>query len=428
MASTQHFDALLIGALYGELSLTQRAELDAHLLAHPADATTFDQLTTVRHAISAYVAQVSMVEPPQAISAILLQEATRKAPKRDLVRATQGGWFARLRNGFIAHPAWAAAATLVMVAGVGSALYVRGARVAAPTASVQATAVVTTQVPAAAAPPVAAAAIAKQESQDLATEQSKAKAYQAGLADDSSDKSAATIPTKSRSRAADGAMPIQANKNDTAGKKMPSKIASDLKAADKVDADGAFEAGEFTPTVSRDQTVQPAVNAVSGGGFAQAPSQAPKQAPSKKSGDFDDSTATGRQTTAEDEKSKDKPLGKVEAAPAPLARPPAPTTIATTSSEESVEKSPKSPAPEDQSNVVRTWAQMEHDKLKKLVAAGKCIEASRIGASISARAPDYYQQNVATDRQVQACLAEIRQKRSSKEKSSPAVTKPSKKP
>jgi hypothetical protein len=419
MASTQHFDALLIGALYGELSLTQRAELDAHLLAHPADAATFDQLTTVRHAISTYVAQVSMVEPPHAISAILLQEATRKAPKRDLVRSTQGGWFARLRNGFIAHPAWAAAATLVMVAGVGSALYVRGARVAEPTAAVQATA---TQVPA------AAAAIAKQESQDLATEQSKAKAYQAGLADDSSDQSAPTIPTKSRSRAADGPMPIQANKNDNAGKKMPSKIAADLKAADKVDADGAFEAGEFTTTVSRDQTVQPAVNAVSGGGFAQAPSAAPKQAPSKKSGNFDDSTAPVRQSTAEDEKSKDKPLGKVEAAPAPMARPPAPTTTATTSNEESVEKSPTSPAPEDQSNVVRTWAQTEHDKLKKLVAAGKCIEASRIGASISARAPDYYQQNVATDRQVQACLADIRQKRSSKEKSSPAVTKPSKKP
>ena len=58
------------------------------------------------------------------------------------------------------------------------------------------------------------------------------------------------------------------------------------------------------------------------------------------------------------------------------------------------------------------WVRGEHDKLKKLVAAGRCTEAAKVGAAMAARVPEYYQQYVATDRQVQSCAAYIRERRS----------------
>src|SRR6185436_12128432 len=54
------------------------------------------------------------VEPPQSVSAMLMQEAARRAPKAE----QKEGWFARLAKSFMMHPAMAAAAMLVVVLGV----------------------------------------------------------------------------------------------------------------------------------------------------------------------------------------------------------------------------------------------------------------------------------------------------------------------
>ncbi|HPH68487.1 MAG TPA: hypothetical protein PLF40_22170, partial [Kofleriaceae bacterium] len=69
------------------------------------------------------------------------------------------------------------------------------------------------------------------------------------------------------------------------------------------------------------------------------------------------------------------------------------------------------PPPAKDSGKDAAWARGEHDKLKKLVVAGKCAEAAKVGAAMAARDPEYYQQFVANDRQVQGCAAYIREKR-----------------
>src|SRR5262249_13142161 len=66
-------------------------------------------------------------EPPQAISALLLQEASRRAPRAATDRGEAATWFQRFVRSFTAHPAMAAAATLVLVITAAGTLYLRGA-------------------------------------------------------------------------------------------------------------------------------------------------------------------------------------------------------------------------------------------------------------------------------------------------------------
>src|SRR4051794_11437357 len=113
----QDIDALLIGALYGELTPADEARLAAHLESHPADKTALDDLKSARERVRESRFLEAQTEPPQAISAMLLQEAARRAPRKAV--ATEGGeresWFHRFVRSFAAHPAMAAAAMLVVV-------------------------------------------------------------------------------------------------------------------------------------------------------------------------------------------------------------------------------------------------------------------------------------------------------------------------
>jgi hypothetical protein len=121
MVDRQDIDALLIGSLYGELSSTEEARLSAHLESHPADRTALVNLTRAREVVrESRILQVQF-DPPQAVSALLMQEAVRRAPK---VRDEQS-WFQRFMRTFIAHPAMAAAATLVLVVGVAGTVYMK---------------------------------------------------------------------------------------------------------------------------------------------------------------------------------------------------------------------------------------------------------------------------------------------------------------
>lgn len=129
MPAGHDFDALLIGALYGELSAVEESRLQAHLAAHPSDHEIFRQLTRTREAIRASAA-LAIVEPPQAISALLLQEAARRVRGRTAeIRAAASEkepsrwmrWLASL----MAHPGLAAAAMAVLVVGVFGSLYLR---------------------------------------------------------------------------------------------------------------------------------------------------------------------------------------------------------------------------------------------------------------------------------------------------------------
>jgi hypothetical protein len=127
----QDIDALLVGALYGELTPADEARLAAHLEAHPADRGALDDLKSARAKVRESRifedagSSGGVIEPPQHISALLLQEAHRRAPKRAV--ATEGeqrdSWFFRVTRMFLAHPAMAAAAMLVLVIGVAGTLY-----------------------------------------------------------------------------------------------------------------------------------------------------------------------------------------------------------------------------------------------------------------------------------------------------------------
>src|SRR6187551_3718040 len=121
----QDIDALLIGALYGELTPADEARLAAHLDSHPTDRGALDDLKSARTAVRESRIFELQVDPPQAVSALLLQEAHRRAPKRAPERDEKEGWFYRFSRMFLAHPAMAAAAMLVLVVGVAGTVYMK---------------------------------------------------------------------------------------------------------------------------------------------------------------------------------------------------------------------------------------------------------------------------------------------------------------
>src|SRR5688500_8378785 len=126
----QDIDALLIGALYGELTPADEARLAAHLESHPTDRGALDDLKNTRAAVRESQFLAFQLEPPQAVSALLLQEAHRRAPKRVVAKDAKDSdekesWFYRFTRYFMAHPAMAAAAMLVLVVGVAGTMYMR---------------------------------------------------------------------------------------------------------------------------------------------------------------------------------------------------------------------------------------------------------------------------------------------------------------
>jgi len=136
MVDRTDIDALLIGALYGELTPADEARLAAHLESHPADRTALNDLTRTRAAVRDSRILAFQFDPPQAISALLLQEASRRAPRAVTDRGEGATWFQRFVRSFMAHPAMAAAATLVLVISVAGGLYLRGTdQMARPEAS-----------------------------------------------------------------------------------------------------------------------------------------------------------------------------------------------------------------------------------------------------------------------------------------------------
>ena len=128
MTDRMDIDALLIGSLYGELTPADQARLQAHLESHPADRSVLADLTHARQVVRESRLFELQFEPPEAVSALLLQEAARRAPR---IRATKPNaergetWFQRFVRSLAAHPAMAAAAMLVIVLGAAGILYNR---------------------------------------------------------------------------------------------------------------------------------------------------------------------------------------------------------------------------------------------------------------------------------------------------------------
>src|SRR5688572_30329263 len=79
MADRQDLDALMMGALYGELDAADRARLEVHLSNHPDDRAALEALDRTRGQVRKALAEVPEAEPPAGLSALLLREAASYA-------------------------------------------------------------------------------------------------------------------------------------------------------------------------------------------------------------------------------------------------------------------------------------------------------------------------------------------------------------
>jgi hypothetical protein len=393
----QDIDALLIGALYGELTPADEARLAAHLDSHPTDRGALDDLKSARQAVRESRIFDLQLDPPQAVSALLLQEAHRRAPKRVVARddGEKESWFFRFTRVFLAHPAMAAAAMLVLVIGFASVLYVRKGdqfadkQLAQPEVggemAVKAESAITTptnEAPAAAADPAQLA-----EGAAVA-----GSGYSVRL----DDKAAADTAERDRdvglAKLQQAERAEQKNKKSTAivvdtPRPQPKELPERAKAAPKKGAaasddlggmDGAFESTVVGGTGT--SSTSPSSGAAPGGRVATSPTTTSKQEPAPPPPAA--APATVAQGTA-------KPTA------------PAPSRATVTKEAEKSEK-PADAAPAKDSTLI-AWAKGQHSSAVALAGKGNCAGAAKLAVAIQNRAPDYYTQFMATDRALKKC-------------------------
>jgi hypothetical protein len=413
----QDIDALLIGALYGELTPADEARLTAHLESHPADRGALDDLKSARAAVRESRIFDLQLDPPQSVSALLLQEAHRRAPKRAAAPSDEKeSWFYRFTRMFMAHPAMAAAAMLVLVVGVASIAYVKKGdqfvekKAAQPTAQAVApqdepaaneasneapAAVAADQgvpaegtaagsgysvqlhesAPKAEPPKNTTASLAKDRDGDE-RQQAKLKRQEVAKADANKKSSSMIVTTPQPEPKELDAAPAKKTATKPATKGAPQDKADMYRRADSVDdSENAIVGGAPSPSTGR---APGASSGRSGAGAglagAPAPSQAAPAAPSPP--------------------------------PPPVAN--APTTTAKPApAEERIEASP----PPATNTTVMAWARGEHSKTVALANKGECTAAAKVALAVQNRVPDYYAQYMATDRALKKCQAYIAQER-----------------
>ncbi len=386
MVDRQDIDALLISALYGELTPADEARLTTHLESHPADRSALDSLTEIRATIRTSGFSTLQLDPPQAISAMLLQEAARRAPK--LVRAkddNEVGWFTRLVRSFASHPAMAAAAMLVMVAGVGGLLYMKNANpMAEPTAADQVPAATmiaagsgssSTTIVAPTAPPIVPAD-KDQFGVDLAD---PAKAEGAKLDD----------------KVSNGTAPMRKLEKDARDYFEREK----QQAQDKPKQDPSAKKGgvDHGMIVNRDELTPKELTTVEQ--KPTAPPSKPMPAKSKPADQASDPEVQGRVTNVPGYAN-----GSGAGPSTGNAAPPRPPQVKSPAPTPTPDAKPTTTAP-NATNFA--WAKDQHARVTTLVHDGNCRDAATIAAQIAAKANDYYNQYVATDRALKACTAYI---------------------
>ena len=340
----QELDALLVGALYGELGPAEEARLAAHLESHPTDRTALDDLRSTRKALVDARFFELWFDPPPAVSARLVQEAARRAPR---AAESGDGWFMRLARSLAAHPAMAAAAMLVVVVGVAGTLYMqKGADMAAPTSSMVA-------------------------ERDVAPAAAPAPAPAAGSAADSPPVVAVTTPVPGsengfRADLADGkeGRVQKASTNDVPARPSGIVVAHHEAMPKDLDknAEEATTGGEVasTTTATAGDLKQ---------GFAKPAAQTPPAAP-----------------------------------PAP---PPPPSTVAAIGGAAGGGPAAANAKDQHPQEGQDAWARDQHARVASLVQGGHCQDAAPLAAEIKTRAPAYYADHVATDRSIKSCMAYI---------------------
>jgi hypothetical protein len=431
MVDRQDIDALLIGSLYGELSSADEARLLAHLESHPADRGVLESLGRAREAVRASRIFEVQLEPAQSVSARLLQEAARRAPRQ----ADSEGWFARLRRSFLMHPAMAAAAMFVVVVGVAGTMYMRkGDHFAAP---------------------------------DISAPQNAERARGAAPASESADpvvRSYGMEPSEAPSPAVTSKLesaPIRAK--DAPGA-AATGTAQDRRDAGRYGDVGSYRVGvadsEGQPSEAQKKSAEQGGNTASKADTAAAePAARPepkaekaKVPPAAGPGMLEVTTPRRMPKDLDEERPKQEAKGRAQVddlQPTTPPPPPAPAPAADAGDElakrGNAQSRPAVRAPDvmpaapaaakpqsaaggmpsagagaatgnaDDKSVAGdpnlAWARDQHSRLVTQVRAGRCTDAAGTAVTLSNRAPGYYQQNVANDRAVKDCLAYINAER-----------------
>jgi anti-sigma factor RsiW len=368
MADRQDIDALIVGALYGELDAADRARLETHLTSHPEDRAALEALERTRAAVRRGIADLPSSEPSPAISTLLLAEAARLAPVPAAAATataaepgertddrSDGLWtrFLTWLRPVALHPAFAGAAALILVVGTATALISRGRGDVTEPSHDQAAAPRKAHDVQPPPPEGAAGSIAARDpatTAPAAADEADRDAYRVDLADtgNGADHEAAE-PEPSAQAVTGGATPARRKASKGGGAEgRPGFLEVETKrdeVAIKRDVDGkAFEM-EMAPKPATDRD-----------------DAAPRR--TAKSGKAEEGGGAGGAAIA--------------------AAPPA------------ADVKPTDPALEQ-------WARQKHSRLVKLVADGNCPEAGRLGAEIKDKAPEYYLAHVANDRAVVKC-------------------------
>jgi hypothetical protein len=407
MVDRQDIDALLIGSLYGELSSSEEARLTAHLESHPSDRTALANLTHARSVVrESRILQVQF-EPPQSVSALLMQEAARRAPKS----REEASWFQRFMRSFMTHPAMAAAAMLVLIVGVAGTVYMRkGDQFAKQTAEDRPSSadLAPSVTPTTEQPPAAAPEKGTTDGEFAAGSGQAAPSddYRVGLQDESlkqgaKDKVVGGADADADRQRAASTTSLEGKKNKKSGDELAfetserrdqAKLAKEDSNADNT----GFDPPKVAKTPAAKTTTKPAKPSAPRLDVS-TPGQAPK--------DFDSSIATKR---LEEKKPADSvatsgagagPRTPVtEPKPGSTApAPPPPPPSATVAADEKQEK----PDPN------LAWAKEQHAKVIAAVRAGKCETAANVAVGIANRANGYYTANVETDRTIKPCMQYI---------------------
>jgi anti-sigma factor RsiW len=441
MMERHDIDALLIGSLYGELSPADEARLQAHLESHPSDRTVLADLSRAREVVRESRLLQFQAEPPQAITSILLQEAARRAPKK----REDESWFQRFVRSFMAHPAMAAAAMLVVVIGVAGTAYLRkGDQFAEQTkesapAALESRDEAAGEAPAASTPasPVGEAAFQTEGNKAGEQQVAQGSAYSVTLSDD----------FRKGSKAAD--QPVDVVKLGAAD------------SAEVAEAKPTTRPAPAKPAVQSQTAVKPEPKLAPGRHIVvTTPDRAPKDLDearlrrddelAKKQPKLDIASDRGGDDLVAREMTgtaggiampeEARPFPAATPAPPPSAPAPVAASVPETAAAPNLDRnySRSVPAPErrlvekptdkkpadksaraagvkqkneTENTVGNEWAKTEHAKIAARVRAGNCRDAAGLAVVLSNRAPGYYQNNVATDRELQKCKQYIETER-----------------
>ncbi len=297
-SSSSDFDAQLMDWLYGELDASGMARFEAHLDTHPQDKAEAEALRQTRLAFE----ELPQAEPPTAMTAMLMHQAATEAQPKAKLWSTIAGFFEPV----LLHPAASAMATLVLLAGVAGALYVRNGDMRAEQSAKSSSIAPTTSTGTASLPALAA----KAELADDKYNYSELVEAEEALSD------RGLVPERP-GYAADLATPAQEELIQSAKKTAPKPIVDSVLSRSSVD-EGDSDEGDSDDIFKSEI----AANAISGGmpardskptekssepefrakpNRASAPSQAPMAEPKRPSS-----------TLAKKESSKDERLGRDE--------------------------------------------------------------------------------------------------------------------